>query len=105
LRWLAVAQDEDPSEDELSRAIDDISSHPDPIARAREITRDAEERAERLQRQQENNPTYWKRLYEGLLQQIEAEKQEKQKTRELYIGALIVSAVFVAIIFVIDKVL
>ena len=108
-----MEQDDNPPNDELSRAIEDICSHPDPNARLREITREAEERrereaeelAERLRVQRENDPRYWKSRYEGLLQQIESEKQEKQRTRDMYIGMILVSAIFAAVILIIDKLL
>lgn len=106
-----MAQDENRPDDELTRAVEDIFSHPDPNARMREIIREAEERrereaeelAERLRIQRENDPRYWKSRYEGLLRQIESEKQEKQRTRDTYIGIFIASAIFVAVIFIVDK--
>ncbi len=108
-----MAQDENPPDDELSRAIEDICSHPDPNVRMREIIREAEERrereaeelAERLRIQRESDPRYWKSRYEGLLRQIESEKQEKQRTRDTYIGMIFVSAIFAAVILIIDKLL
>lgn len=104
--------DDDPN-DRLEREMDDIFSHPNPQARIEELLRESrarrereqDELAERLRVQRENDPRHWKGLYEGLLAEVEREKAEKNRQRDVYFGMAIACGTFLAIWFAITHLL
>jgi DNA repair exonuclease SbcCD ATPase subunit len=59
---------------------------------------DEERIAEQLKRKRENDPKYWRGLYEGLLRRIEAEREQKQEDRRTLTIVLTINA-FVFILF------
>lgn len=92
-----LLQDIDPEKsnllDDMERELNDVMSHPNPRARFAEIRKEAEAAKERreierdyqLQISRENDPRYWKRLYENLVAQLKREEKEKKQFLEMWL--------------------
>ena len=88
---------DDPPRDEIISKIDEWFSHPDPQTRMKEYIREVDERQERerlelherLRAQRENDPNYWKGLYNNLTAKIEQDRKEEKRRRDSKLVILI----------------
>lgn len=95
----------------LEREIDDIFSHANPQARMEQLLRESQakreqeqqELRERLRVQRENDPRYWRGLYDALLSKIEREKEDSKRRRDTMTGMIIVSGVVAVILLLIER--
>jgi hypothetical protein len=102
----------DEPHEKLQREIDEIFSDPNPQAPMERRLRDSQQQAERehlalmerLRVQRENNPRYWKGLYENLLAKIEEERQDHKRRQDTLWGLIIASGVVAAVLFIIERV-
>jgi hypothetical protein len=65
--------------------------------------KEAEARAIAYQAQLENDPKYWKRMYEDVVKREKDREEERETNRQMWVGAAIVFAAFAALGWLLER--